>query len=143
MSLVRVQSKTFLLFSNKLTFSYIFSGLNFSFVSGSAQKLKNTYIIVPSALLGYSAVHFKLSSVFYSSQLVDIFSYEVPHLYSSSFWSTSSIKSVKPQPKPLSTLVVYNFHSLLNKDRFFLFIYSSKAKSSGANSVADLFFSAN
>ena len=91
MSLVRVQSRTLLLFSNKLVVSYVLSNLTFSFVksSGASQRLKTTYVVIPVEVLGYLAIHLKLSSVFYSSQLVDMFAYEALYLHPAGVWGGS------------------------------------------------------
>ena len=75
----------------------------------------------------------------YTTQLVDIFSYELPN-------NTRSDLN-----KSNSTVVVYNFNSFLNQDRFFIF--SSNLKNSQVskslesnvtlNSISEIFSSAN
>ena len=80
----------------------------------------------------------RFSTVFYSNQLVDIFSYELPinntdiiHI-NKSFYTTNSI-------------TVYNFHNLTSQERFFIFCteLSNKSCNFSLNSIADLFPNAN
>jgi hypothetical protein len=84
-----------------------------------------------------------------------MFAYEIPGLSSGATLpqepeSESSFK-YNYMDKAHSTLVVYNFHSILTQDRFFLFVYSAvflmKTKqlsvSSFIDSITELFPAAN
>ena len=75
-------------------------------------------------------LHIRLSSTTYSSQLVDIFSYELPLI---------SLKHKHP-----SLLVVYNFHNLLTHSRYLLFTlnFNQLKNNFFLKSIADLFPSA-
>jgi len=75
----------------------------------------------------FLALHLKLSSLFYSIQLSEFFSYELP-----------SAKA--------DNLLVYNFHSLATQQRFFIFISRTedlKLIQSSLKSISELFLNAN
>jgi hypothetical protein len=90
-------------------------------------------------------LHLKLSSFFYSSQLIDVFAYELP--------TPKNIKSAdKKIPFQNSQILVYNFHSILNQKRFFIFysnennlknIFKYNMSTNNTPSVAELFNNAN
>jgi NADH:ubiquinone oxidoreductase subunit C len=67
-------------------------------------------------------LHIKLSSMFYSTQLVDIFAYEnLKNNYPQNA-ATSPLLETKNKlnSKPTQT-IVYNLHNLLTNNRFFVF----------------------
>ena len=120
------------------------SGLPFSFVNNLSQKSKNLNILISNTTLPFVVTHFRLSSVFYSLQLVDIFAYEVL----ANKFSESNLAISKPH----STVLVYNFHSLYNQDRFFLFVSNAGSHTSTSSrfsgsvniaSIAEMFSAAN
>jgi len=76
---------------------------------------------------------------------VDIFSYEVVTSGSvnNCLPSGSGVFVPRIENQLQSSVVVYNFHSILNHDRFFIFAVDSKFKFGGMHSVADLFFASN
>jgi NADH:ubiquinone oxidoreductase subunit C len=80
----------------------------------------------------------RFSTVFYSNQLVDIFSYELP-ISNSTDVSNSDLKSY--QPSTSNSIVVYNFHNLTFQERFFLFCSDSSKYNNSfkLNSVAELY----
>ena len=121
--------------------------LPFSFINNTSQKSKTMSILIPHNTLTYVMTHFRLSTLFYSLQLVDIFAYEVLRSQYISDSSNSSRTS-----KSHSTLAVYNMHSLFSQDRFFLFtlnysnLNATPTRFSGSASlpsVAELFPAAN
>ena len=124
----------------KLYFKCIFNNENYAFISGLGRTLRNDNILITAKPLYFTMVHFRLSSLFYSSQLVDIFSYELPNI----------IGSLKK--KSVSSIVVYNMHTLSTQSRFFLFLQTksflfkvnilSKIYSS-IPSISELFYAAN
>ena len=88
----------------------------------------------------YLSLHLRLSSLTYTTQLVDIFCYELPN----------TIKS--NSNKSSSSVVVYNFNSFLNQDRIFVFCSNFKKSSVSRslindsvslNSISEIFSSAN
>ena len=99
----------------------------------------------------YTAIHIKFSTLFTQTQLCDIFSYEIPN----KSLETGSLKRDFFDSKKLNTfnkpVVVYNFHSLLSQNRFFLFVHNSTqfvksnniSFNSSVESVSELFFAAN
>lgn len=80
----------------------------------------------------------RLSSAFHSTQLVDIFAYEMP---------TYPSDNLVPSDKSSASVVVYNFHSLVSQDRFFLFFQPGLSHSghylSQLSSITELFSAAN
>lgn len=110
---------------------------------------KNTIIYITPNTAYYTFLHIKLSSFFYSTQLIDIFAYELPINKNDlpNFEVTSNIVI----PAQSSTIVVYNFHSLLTQQRFFFFINTSSkpliAKKNlntfSITSLSELFMNAN
>lgn len=141
------------MFNSKTPFSYVLFPTKFTFFYNRFNKSKNDHIFLPQYVLPYVSLHVKLSSPFYQSQLVDIFSYET--ILSA---NTPVVRRWHPKKFFLSTLktfnksissssnanvIVYNFHSLLNQNRFYLFILNSKTGASFINSISELFFSAN
>jgi len=125
----------------KLYFKCVLDKLNFSFINNYSQADKNYNLLIQPSSVYYLNTHLRLSTLFYSTQLVDIFSYEVP-----------SVNLSLPQGS-LSTadtsLLVYNYHSLLTQDRFFVFTHSGSsynsfsASRSTVQSIAELFSAAN
>lgn len=103
------------------------------------------------------ATHFKLSTSFYSLQLADILSYEVPtpRLNTKTELGSCRLSHDVTVPHQTLSITVYNFHSLLNQTRLFLFISDLSSDSSTRptnlisteqavlSSVSELFFSAN
>ena len=83
----------------------------------------------------YTSLHFRFSSLYYLTQLVDIFAYELPSENSNSETSLRTTESY----------IVYNFHNLVFQDRFFLFCVDSFGSKFGnfVNSVAEVFPNAN
>ena len=124
-----------------LYFKCLLSRIPFSFVNNLSQDVKNYNILVQPQTLYFLTVHLRFSSLFYATQLVEVFSYEVPLAYTNvqrSFVSKSD-----------SSLVVYNYHSMLTQDRFFIFMQpgasytNSTLGGSQVQSIAELFSSAN
>jgi hypothetical protein len=70
---------------------------------------------------------------------VDIFSYEVVTPGSVNI----GVSEFRMESQLQSSVVVYNFHSAFNHDRFFIFAVDSKFRFGGTHSVSDLFFASN
>ena len=120
---------------------------NYSFISSLDNNVKNTNILVFSKSLYYLAIFMRFSSLFYSTQLVDIFSYEVPRL-----GVNYHFKNVFKNKKTISSLIVYNFHVLFTQNRFFIFVLTNSVGylkngiidfTTSLPSITELFFSAN
>jgi hypothetical protein len=103
----------------------------------SREEFKNENIVLTSNTLYYFTLHLKLSTLFYSTQLTDIFAYEVPKLTklrSSLEDSTYSAYSASRTPagvelltgggKSSSSVLLYNFHILNTQARFYVFVSS-------------------
>lgn len=131
--------------SYKLFFKYILFTINNIFLNYSNKNEKNLNIFVSSKYLYYLALHFKLSSLFYSTQLIDIFSYETQN-------NTNNIASKNALISATSTnVLVYNFHNILTNQRFFVFSSVNSSISLKKNffykntttSVTEIFLNAN
>lgn len=145
-SLVRVQSKTLIFLNKKLYLKYILNGLSFSFIENLSQKSKNVNLVLPQNVLTYLMLHYRLSSVFYATQLVDIFSYEVLSKKANTdlFRNAGSVAD--------SSVLVYNLHSMYSQDRYFVFTVVGGSHSvtgtrysvyGTLSSIAELFPAAN
>jgi NADH:ubiquinone oxidoreductase subunit C len=106
---------------------------------------KNLNLYITENDLYYASLHIKLSSLFYSTQLIDIFAYEIPNV--------NNIKNNSTKKIPLinNSLLVYNFHSINFHQRFFLFVYLNSTYNlknltnywGNVNSITELFPNAN
>ena len=141
----------------KLYLKCILKNKNYSFVENvSQQSFKNENILLDAKHLYYTVLHLKFSSLMYSSQLTDIFSYEVPRgqftkpLNNAVDYQANSKYSLPS--KGISSIVVYNFHILNTQERLYIFLSSDSSTPSGTNliskstrvtSITELFFAAN
>lgn len=128
----------------KLFFKYILFHTNQVFLKYLYRADKNTNIYITENNFYYLILHIKLSSLFYSTQLIEIFSYELPFN-----------KNVKSTPQKISlinnSILVYNFHSILFQQRFFIFVISNSKQNikknniawNSLNSITELFLNAN
>ena len=106
---------------------------------------KNLNVFITQNNLYYLAIHLKLSSLFYSTQLCEIFSYELPSNSNNLLDKNSKLSILN------NSLVVYNFHSLLSNQRFFIFININNKRNVNKlslswnylNSITELFLNAN
>lgn len=89
------------------------------------QSIKNDNLILDPSSFYFIALHLRFSSLFYSTSLVDIFSYELTSAQES-LTSTNRNDSAKYLflNKGMSTITVYNFHTLNTQNRFFIFLPS-------------------
>ena len=138
-SLVQVQSKTLMLTMKNLWSNYVLSNLKFLHLENKSQLLKVPCLLVPSSNVFFISLHIKLSSLLYGTQLVDMFAYEVGTSVSSTSQPTQSGTNLSLS----SSVVVYNFHSVLNHERLFFFFVNSTSYVSGLNSISDLFQASN
>ena len=127
----------------KIFFKCLLNKVNFSFINNLSQAEKNYNLVVSPKALYYSSLHLRMASAFYSTQLVDIFSYEVPTYNNSNNEISNKYTFLD---KKSSTVVVYNYHSLMSQDRFFIFTQPGLSNSSKYNflpSITELFSAAN
>ena len=131
----------------------------------SKEEFKNENLVLTSSTLYYFTLHLKFSSLFYSSQLSDIFAYEVPKSaklkspwkemqsgLEKSFSAPASTKFLSGG-KSSSSLLTYNFHILNTQTRLYVFVSSPSSfyarlphnflNPIKLHSVTDLFFAAN
>ena len=121
-SLVRAQLETLL--RAKIFFFYILESVPFFTLKlKEFQGLTLSGVLMLQHHFYFLALHFRLSSLFSSLQLVDIFSYE----------AYTSLKL-----KTAESLVVYNFHGIRTQARTFVFTLRSQEQLL-INSVVELF----
>ena len=121
----------------KLFFKYILFNIEHFYLSHSLQGNKNISIIMSKTTFYYSCIHIRFSTIFYSSQLVDMFAYELP--LSSSQRVNNNLDLI---PTGVSnSVVVYNFHNLMFQERFFFFCSDIFKNSTNfnLNSVSELY----
>jgi len=115
----------------KLFFEYLFFNLNHLYLTHQGQGSKNITSLVTQDTAYYLTLHVRFSSIFYNTQLVDMFSYELPITEEQNLSSIDSVSSV----------VVYNFHNLVCHERFFFFTVSSSStfSKSTLSSIAEVY----
>ena len=101
-----------------------------------ATNVNLTLVVIPSPVFYYFLLHLKLSSVWYSTQLVDMFAYEVPSTRLSS-------QENKLNRTSTESLVTYNFHNLFSQERFFLVVDDFSKNKTLIKSSSNLFANAN
>ena len=130
----------------KLFFKYILFHTNQIFLKYLQRNDKNLNVYITENNLYFLTLHLKLSSLFYSTQLCDIFSYETPS-------NTNISNSDKNNRIALvnNSILVYNFHSILFQQRFFIFVILNSKQNINKNSISwsslksitELFLNAN
>jgi NADH:ubiquinone oxidoreductase subunit C len=130
----------------KLFFKYILFHTNQIFLKYLQRNDKNLNIYINENNLYFLTLHIKLSSLFYSTQLSDMFAYETPN-------SNNINNSENNNKITLSnnSILVYNFHSILFQQRFFIFVILNSKQNikknsitwSSLKSITELFLNAN
>jgi NADH:ubiquinone oxidoreductase subunit C len=92
----------------KLYFKYILLYSTILSLKNRISLTAESSIFVSSKSLYFLLLHLRLSSLFYTTHLIDIFSYQSLYLKSQS-------------KTPYKNVIVYNFHSLKTLERFFIF----------------------
>ena len=106
--------------TSRLVFKYILSNSNYVRLKQTTEDSKQLSLLVSHKKVMPLAVHIKMGSVFFKTQLVDIFAYELPNFKPRKLNVQSKIS------KPNSA-IVYNFHNLLNQTRYYIFAVSSES----------------
>ena len=129
----------------KLFFKYILFHTNQIFLKYLHRNDKNLNIYITENNLYFLSMHIKLSSLFYSTQLCEIFAYELPSN------NNINLNNSKRVDLTNNSIIVYNFHSILYQQRFFIFVtlnnkqniknYSTSWNS--LNSITEIFLNAN
>jgi len=121
----------------KLYFKYLYFNLPHFYLQQAKKGSQNTSLVVSKSIFYYSALHLRFSSLFFSTQLVDLFAYELPMEN-----SVINSKEVTSLSKIYSeSILVYNFHNLMYQDRFFFFCIDSSKKLNdfSINSIGEVF----
>lgn len=129
----------------KLYFKYILFNTNQIFIKNWLKNNKSLIIYINENNLYYLTLHLKLSSLFYSTQLIEIFAYDYPYNINTEKKNNAKITTLN------NSLIVYNFHSITNQQRFFIFSLNNLKKNLNKksinwlslNSITELFLNAN
>lgn len=129
----------------KLFFKYILFHTSQAFLKYLHKNNKNLNVYITENNLYYLCLHIKLSSLFYSTQLSDIFAYELPINTNLPVTSESRVSLAG------NSILVYNFHSILFQQRFFIFVMGGSKRNinkmtlnwTSLNSISELFLNAN
>jgi hypothetical protein len=113
----------------KLFFKYILFSVRQVFLKYLYRNDKNLNVYINETNFYYLCLHIKLSTLFYSSQLVDIFAYELPLNNNLNKDLVSKIALIN------NSLIVYNFHSILFQQRFFIFIINTLKQNINKNNL--------
>lgn len=146
----------------KLYFRCILKKFTYRFLKNfSRSNFKNESLLLTNGSLYFFIFHLKFSSLFTSSQLTDILSYEVPRFImekreNSVYTDQPNFEPFEPSMRshPTTSIVVYNFHNLYNQERFYVFthLFSTSIAypfsrfntlNNKITSIADLFCAAN
>jgi hypothetical protein len=125
----------------KLYFKYIHFNLAHLYLFYTKKNFYNISIILPTLTFYYTSLHVRFSSLFFSTQLVDLFAYDLPL----SFKGTDLKSNPSPvkAPRVADSIVVYNYHHLFSQDRFFFFcvdsLKTSIQSSFNLSSIGELF----
>ena len=132
----------------KLFFKYILFHSNQIFLKYLNRNDKNLNVYINESNLYFLTLHIKLSSLFYSTQLCEIFAYET-------FSNTNQVNlnPILESKIPLTNnaIIVYNFHCILFQQRFFIFSLLNNKKNiknqsltlNSLNSITELYLNAN
>ncbi len=132
----------------KLFFKYILFHSNQIFLKYLNRNDKNLNVYINESNLYFLTLHIKLSSLFYSTQLCEIFAYET-------FSNTNQVNlnPILDSKIPLTnnSIIVYNFHCILFQQRFFIFSLLNNKKNiknqsltlNSLNSITELYLNAN
>lgn len=143
----------------KLYFRCILKKFTYRFLKNlSRSNFKNESLLLTNNSLYFLVFHLKFSSLFNSSLLADMLSYEVPrfalHKVKTPLYNNQESSKLFTPSSPVTSVVVYNFHNLHNQERFYVFTHlctsSNTSRFSGFNtlnnkiiSITDLFCAAN
>jgi len=119
--------------------TYVLNQLPHTFPTNTTKNQKSINVLVAQRDFYFLALHFKLSTVWYSTQLIDIFAYGLPTQRLSRSGESGKYKQTA------DSVVVYNFHNLFNQERVFVFTSDTSGGSSsepGLKSVTNLFANA-
>ena len=119
--------------------TYVLNQLPHTFPTNVIKNQKSLNVLVTQRDFYFLALHLKLSTVWYSTQLIDIFAYGLPTQLPASQDEPSKYKQTS------DSVVVYNFHNIFNQERVFVFTSNTPAgfsTGSGLKSVANLFANA-
>ena len=135
----------------KLYLGLVLDKQNYVFINNMLQSQKTDNLFLSPTSFYFLSVHLRFSTLFYSTQLIDIFSYEVPSTINVVSTSSSGATGYNLGS---SSLLVYNYHILNSHNKLLVFTKgsNSEAASYGAgkprsgsliSSISELFSAAN
>jgi len=93
---------------------------------------KNTCLTINQNIFYYLTLHIKLSTFFYSTQLIDIFAYDA--LTNLNIKNAQNFFNIKV-PNLNNNILVYNFHSIFYQQRFYIFVLNKSFNNINKNSI--------
>ena len=144
--------------NDKLYFKYVLLKSRYSFMNNLSQRARSICIHMSSRILLFTCYHMRLSTLFYATQLCEMFAYEIiMPIINQIIDVVSDTKNIIHNfkynflSKAQSIIIVYNFHSFHTQNRFFFFIQNSfkslrsknLIKENFFDSIAELFYAAN
>lgn len=130
----------------------------YSFLNNLSQQARNICLYIPSRILFFTCFHMRLSTLFYATQLCEMFAYEIimPIINKvADIIVNAEALAINFKynflSKAQSVIIVYNFHSFYTQNRFFFFIQNSfksirsknLIKENFFDSISELFYAAN
>lgn len=132
----------------KLYLGLILDKQNYVFINNLLQSQKVDNLFLSSSSFYFLSLHLRFSTLFYSTQLVDIFSYEVPAVI-----NAGNVASIQNQNLGSSSVLAYNYHILNSHNKIIVFTKGSSFEPSSystgprsgvlISSITELFSAAN
>lgn len=133
----------------KLYLGLILDKQNYVFVNNFLQSQKVDNLFLSPMSFYFLSMHLRFSTLFYSAQLVDIFSYEVPSVIDKT--TTANLKNYNLGS---SSVLAYNYHILNSHNKLIVFTKGSNFNPTGystghlgsesaVSSISELFSAAN
>lgn len=119
----------------RLVLVYLLNELPHLFIANRTKNSKSISVAIPQSGLYYLALHLRLSTVWYSTQLMELFSYNLPT-------KVASAGSLGSPLEVSDSVVSYNFHNMGTQERLFIFTWEDFSREIPLKSIANLFANA-
>lgn len=129
--------------SYKLFFKYVFFNIPYcygNYANHSVEFQKSLLLVIPKRTLYYLSLHIRFGTMFFSTQLSDLFGYELP-------LRSNNQPEVANSPTSTDSVLVYNFHNIVYNERYFIFCVEKAAGTAvktamAPTSISELFSNA-
>lgn len=136
----------------KLYLGLILDKQNYVFINNLLQSQRVDNLFLSSSSFYFLSLHLRFSTLFYSTQLVDIFSYEVPATTNARGGNNGTV-DIQNYNLGSSSVLAYNYHILNSHNKIIIFTKGSGVESNNYNtrpyfsapisSITELFSAAN